>query len=785
MYDFIYDNQLNMMLFLCAISTTMALMLFITQFLPKKRKYILIGMEVIATILLGFDRLAYIYSGDMTPFGYIMTRLSNFVVFFMTSGIVFCFNLYVADLIGSRATTGWISKRLRFVTIASSIGMLLSILTVFTGLYYSFDAQNVYHRGRFFLIAYIIPVICPIVQFTVIHKYKKLFSHFIYIALCLYIFVPIIVGIIQIFTYGLSIVNMAMILVSVSLYIFTYLDINDEVQKAHNMEMEILQKEQKSMKSLFSQTAIAFSEALEKRSDLLKGNSQRTAQVALKIAKKCGKSDEICREAYNTALFHNAGICTIPDSLLCREENLTEAEEKLIKNLPQEGAEILSNIEAVPYLSQNLRHLHERYDGKGLPERLKGEEIPEAARIVAVAEEYVAVTSRNKSRNPVPKALVREEFVKEAGLRFDPNFSMAMVHLMDIESNEQTDNYTEFLESELSCREYREHVSSGFEVLKNFTEVSFNFASTAQENEFSAPSIIIYDSFDRKVHKTQKSIDTYHYLEYGEVWFDGHTISTSARNIESKVSEKETPDSEDSAYTLSVARYGDHLLLKTESPTKKAQVIVALPDVSKSAYIALSAENGQLSDIKITHKDEKLNEESIPRIAEQISYINHIESDLPNLQINGPRSSYTEGVKIEDRMKLSFHTMSLPEANLVWHCPYIVIYHSKDGKIDGEDYREYAFIKLNGEDNGSNEFAVNTFQMKRNESFVSWNKWKEENKKGLECRIDFSKKGNTITLSTENLGISIKNTCKIFENKEDIYAALTGDQCAITDIRIL
>ena len=97
-FAFIREHQLNIMLVLCAICATMAFLLLITRFLASKRKWILIFMELIAAFLLGFDRLAYIYKGDMTSIGYIMVRVSNFMVFFLTSAIVLGFNLYLMDL---------------------------------------------------------------------------------------------------------------------------------------------------------------------------------------------------------------------------------------------------------------------------------------------------------------------------------------------------------------------------------------------------------------------------------------------------------------------------------------------------------------------------------------------------------------------------------------------------------------------------------------------------------------------------------------------------------------
>ncbi|MCR4954760.1 MAG: diguanylate cyclase, partial [Treponema sp.] len=112
MFNFIRDHQMNIMLCLCAICAVMTVMLLLTKFLSKKRKWILIGMEVIATFLLFFDRMAYIYSGNPSTVGYIMVRVSNFFVFFMTSAIVFCFNFYLCDLLVNEGKVSKIPRRL-------------------------------------------------------------------------------------------------------------------------------------------------------------------------------------------------------------------------------------------------------------------------------------------------------------------------------------------------------------------------------------------------------------------------------------------------------------------------------------------------------------------------------------------------------------------------------------------------------------------------------------------------------------------------------------------------
>ena len=133
---------------------------------------------------------------------------------------------------------------------------------------------------------------------------------------------------------------------------------------------------------------------------------------------------------------------------------------------------------------------------------------------------------------------------------------------------------------------------------------------------------------------------------------------------------------------------------------------------------------------------------------------------------------------------LDFHTMSLPSAELVWHCPYIVLFYSDDKKVNGKGYREYALIKINGEVSGNNSYARNKLVMKKNSEFPGWDQWKKINKEGMECSVRLVKKGNRIIVNTENLGIAIDNTTFISDGTDTVYAALTGNRIALTDIRI-
>ena len=755
MFEFIRNHQMNMMLVLTAICTIMAFMLLITRFLPKRRKWILIILELIAAGLIGFDRLTYIYNGDTSEFGYVMARVSNFFVFSFTAGIVLIFNYYLEDILSS-LNIKTIFKRLTIVRIATIVEILLVVVNLFTGMYYSFTDDNVYFRGSFFLICYIVPIFGPIIQLSVILRYRKSFSRFIYYAMIIYIVVPIIVGIIQIFTYGLSIVNMAIVFSSITMYFFTYLDINDEVMRAHKLELYALKAEQRMMKDLFGQTAEAFAKAVEACDEKTKGIARKNAELAKKIAEECGKSFEECEEVYYAALLHKVA-----------------------------SEEILASIKDYPYLSETSRYCTERYDGKGNKSDLKGETLPVISRIVAVADAWCFYTGDNKENKVLPNVVIREEFIKEAGARFDPVFAKVMIHLMDVQTLSYISEREDKLETEISCGTYREKVSLGIPVVNKISKISFKCegVENGSDTQFSAPSLVIFDSFDKHVYNTEEMIESYRYVEYGELWFDGHSICTNARNIEVKVTDKNAKSS-DGFYTITCGRYEDHMKLELESESKTVSVIVALSDSSKSVYIGLTGENCRLSQIKVEQTGKQYDKNDIPRISDKVSYIERLEADVPNIQINSPCSVYTNGFKLKESVTLAFHSMSFPESSFVWHCPSIVLFYSEDGTVGGKGYREYAFIKLDGEENGSNDFAENQYVMEKKEAFHDWNEWKAFNKAGFDCEIELQKKDNTVILHTENYGISIENITRIKGDNTEVYAALTGDQCALTDIRM-
>lgn len=781
MFEFIRVHQMNIMLVLCGICGMMAILLLITRFISTKRKWILILMEIIATFLLGFDRLAYMYKGDTSDFGYVIVRLSNFMVFYLTSAIVFAFNLYLKDLLVTSGKVEMIPLRLQIGQFFAVIGMLLAVFSHFTGLYYYIDESNVYHRGPGFLVSYIIPVVVPLVQFTIVQQYRKIFSKIIYASLVLYLILPIIMGIIQIFTYGISIVNMAMVLVSISLYIFAYLDINNEVERVHEIERANFEKEQESMKRLFDQTATAFVTAVEKRDKYTAGHALRVAELAKKIATQAGKNDKVCEEVYYTALLHDVGMIGISDETIATADDFDEIESEEIKQKPLLSEEILSNIKEYPYLSKNSRNAYEKYNGTGYPDGLKGEKIPEVCRIVSIADAYDNMVTSKKSREPLSYNWVREALLKESGEKFDPKYSALMVHILDMEHTYEEKYVNAPIENEIVCNNYKDEVSKGIPMENSVVRIRFDCPKEKTAGKYSAPSLILFDSYDRRVHFKPNAIEAYSYREFAEMWFDGHFVSTMARNTKAEVSNNRGKSGK---YEILAGRYGDHIALKLISEKNMVNVVVALPNKTFAAYLGITGEACHIKNVEIEKTGQIVKEGDIDRIVSETNYINRLESDLPNVQIDMHRSAYTQPLVLKDEITLRFHTMSLPSANLVWHCPYVVIYYADDKQHRGVGFKEYGLIKFSGEGTGDERYADNFFSMKKQPNFPGWDVWKQQNKEGMECTVNIKRTGNKIVTTTENLGLSIKNTTILKEKTKEVYVVLTGDQIALTDIRI-
>ncbi|MBV9803456.1 MAG: HD-GYP domain-containing protein [Solirubrobacterales bacterium] len=160
--------------------------------------------------------------------------------------------------------------------------------------------------------------------------------------------------------------------------------------------------------------------ALEGQDVYLNGHSHRVARHATMIARGMGLCSEDVARVRAAAAVHDVGKLRTPKSILNKPGRLTDAEFEVIKRHPVDGAQMVAAL-GDPELTRIVRHHHERLDGAGYPDRLKGEDIPVGARIIAVADTFDAVTSARPYREAAPHQKAIDILRKEAGAQLDPD----------------------------------------------------------------------------------------------------------------------------------------------------------------------------------------------------------------------------------------------------------------------------------------------------------------------------------------------------------------------------
>jgi HD-GYP domain-containing protein (c-di-GMP phosphodiesterase class II) len=171
--------------------------------------------------------------------------------------------------------------------------------------------------------------------------------------------------------------------------------------------------------NLFS-TLYAFVEAIEARDPYTKQHSASVSGYAISIARKNGCSQEEIAKLNISANLHDIGKIGIPDNILLKPGQLTDVEYEIIKEHPVIGSNIIGHLGMWTDEQGIIRHHHERFDGKGYPDNLKGEDIPFLARILSVADVYDALTTDRSYRQRMSGDDAAKIIKENSGSQFDP-----------------------------------------------------------------------------------------------------------------------------------------------------------------------------------------------------------------------------------------------------------------------------------------------------------------------------------------------------------------------------
>lgn len=192
-----------------------------------------------------------------------------------------------------------------------------------------------------------------------------------------------------------------------------------------------MNKRRKQMETMSLQMMQTLSTTIEAKDEYTRGHSHRVAEYAALIAEELGWDKKEIKNLKNAAHLHDIGKICIPDNILNKPTRLTEEEFQVIKEHTVIGAEILKNITLTSHVKEVARSHHERYDGMGYPDGLKGEEIPLYARVITVADSYDAMKSRRIYRNPLDDQIIYNEIARNCGSQFDPQIAGVFLKMLN------------------------------------------------------------------------------------------------------------------------------------------------------------------------------------------------------------------------------------------------------------------------------------------------------------------------------------------------------------------
>lgn len=237
---------------------------------------------------------------------------------------------------------------------------------------------------------------------------------------------------------GLSVyfvVSISGMFTGIGMIILLFIAVLRTIRNVHNMETQrhqrALEKRRQQTERLSLQMMRTLAITVEAKDEYTRGHSHRVAEYAALIAKELHWSPEEILNLKYAAHLHDIGKVGIPDTILNKPTRLTPEEYAVTKEHTVIGGEILKNITLLQQSADVARHHHERYDGKGYPDGLKGTDIPLYARIVAIADGYDVMNTNHACRNSLPEASIIREFRENSGTQFDPELTEIFLMLLE------------------------------------------------------------------------------------------------------------------------------------------------------------------------------------------------------------------------------------------------------------------------------------------------------------------------------------------------------------------
>jgi len=233
-------------------------------------------------------------------------------------------------------------------------------------------------------------------------------------------------------TYPKRIEELAWNLKATQQQLLSYSQELSNVYAREKQRTEQLEETLSAMERTYIQTIAALARTVDLKDAYTCGHTDRVSFYAYTIATKLIPEYLEDRNFKYSLLLHDIGKIGVAEEILGKVEKLTDEEWRILKGHPEKGVEILKEIEFLTPALTAVRSHHERWDGKGYPDGLKGEEIPLTARIISLADAFDAMTTNRPYRRGMPPEQAKKEIVRQSGHQFDPQVVRSFLDSWDI-----------------------------------------------------------------------------------------------------------------------------------------------------------------------------------------------------------------------------------------------------------------------------------------------------------------------------------------------------------------
>ena len=315
-------------------------------------------------------------------------------------------------------------KAFKAVLIYTAFFSVVAFAIQFSGQGYTIDADYNFNHGPLMWISYINGIVgdmsLPVLLVLMSFRYKKKDIRSIIMTILIFLF-----GYIADIAFYMDMLNYLTTSIALLLMYSYYEDFEQQLLMDDLIQKDALLRESNI------QTVQVLAGSIDAKDAYTRGHSQRVSEYAVLLARKLGWDEDSLEKLRLEGLMHDTGKVGIPDSVLNKRGRLSDIEFWMIKAHTLLGADILKQITTIPEVYTAARYHHERFDGRGYPDRLAGKDIPIEARILCIVDSYDAMNSDRIYRKALSKEIIREELVKGSGTQFDPELLEVFLQMFD------------------------------------------------------------------------------------------------------------------------------------------------------------------------------------------------------------------------------------------------------------------------------------------------------------------------------------------------------------------